>query len=398
MAIRHVDTPTAPLEEENYDLPLLQPKLKVIGRSPRDIIPISGFSLPTRGSDGRRPSQISAKSATSASRRASAFVDILDARGEIKPSDFRSRIEAAGSRDYGEDVADRNLAKYTKDSSKAVRHTVLASPMGGPGPNWVNVFAPASSRGIRLAEPIMEQVEDRGVQHSTRRSSVKEHSSLKWGGGAAAAAGQSQGARCMSLDSRSLAGFSQAAASRSRHQMHEDDHYSHRSKPRTPLGRISVTPTHEHPRNMKTVSETEVRSASPPAVPRFRAREQLDQVLDSSFSTRPAAGSVRLAREAMRTRPSSVQQGRISPFQHATDSRPRSALASYQQRPGQLKINTTRRSSRQEELSWDDDRAASPCKLAPTIQDLGQRTRANSSMSRLTSLHHRLYNTLLLET
>lgn len=37
------------------------------------------------------------------------FVDLLDAQWAIKPSDFRSRVQAAGARDYGEDVADRNL-------------------------------------------------------------------------------------------------------------------------------------------------------------------------------------------------------------------------------------------------------------------------------------------------
>lgn len=36
-------------------------------------------------------------------------VDILDAQGALKPSDFKTRIKAAGARDYGEDVADRNL-------------------------------------------------------------------------------------------------------------------------------------------------------------------------------------------------------------------------------------------------------------------------------------------------
>ena len=39
-----------------------------------------------------------------------ASVDILDAQWEIKPADFHSRVAAAGVRDYGEDVADRNIA------------------------------------------------------------------------------------------------------------------------------------------------------------------------------------------------------------------------------------------------------------------------------------------------
>lgn len=37
--------------------------------------------------------------------------DILDAQSEFKPLDFRTRIKAAGARDYGEDVADRNIGQ-----------------------------------------------------------------------------------------------------------------------------------------------------------------------------------------------------------------------------------------------------------------------------------------------
>lgn len=37
------------------------------------------------------------------------YVDLLDAQSEFKPADFYTRVEAAGTRDYGEDVADRNL-------------------------------------------------------------------------------------------------------------------------------------------------------------------------------------------------------------------------------------------------------------------------------------------------
>ena len=37
------------------------------------------------------------------------FKDILDAQSEIKPADFKTRVQATGARDYGEDVADRNM-------------------------------------------------------------------------------------------------------------------------------------------------------------------------------------------------------------------------------------------------------------------------------------------------
>jgi hypothetical protein len=38
--------------------------------------------------------------------------DILDAREEIRRTDFRSRVQATGARDYGEDVADRNITRH----------------------------------------------------------------------------------------------------------------------------------------------------------------------------------------------------------------------------------------------------------------------------------------------
>lgn len=39
------------------------------------------------------------------------FVDVLDAQGEIRPSNFRSRVAATGAREYGEDVAERNIGE-----------------------------------------------------------------------------------------------------------------------------------------------------------------------------------------------------------------------------------------------------------------------------------------------
>ncbi|KAK3353011.1 hypothetical protein B0T25DRAFT_199204 [Lasiosphaeria hispida] len=39
------------------------------------------------------------------------FKDLLDAQSEIRPADFKMRVKAAGARDYGEDVADRNLGE-----------------------------------------------------------------------------------------------------------------------------------------------------------------------------------------------------------------------------------------------------------------------------------------------
>lgn len=60
-------------------------------------------------------------SGTNTTRTAGGYVDILDAQGAFRPSDFRTRVKAAGVRDYGEDVADRNLGVNGVDlSSPAV--------------------------------------------------------------------------------------------------------------------------------------------------------------------------------------------------------------------------------------------------------------------------------------
>ncbi|KAL2023067.1 hypothetical protein VTK56DRAFT_3977 [Thermocarpiscus australiensis] len=47
------------------------------------------------------------------------FKDILDAQSEIRPTEFRARVRAAGARDYGEDVADRNMGENGVDLQSA---------------------------------------------------------------------------------------------------------------------------------------------------------------------------------------------------------------------------------------------------------------------------------------
>ncbi|KAG6015180.1 hypothetical protein E4U54_004032 [Claviceps lovelessii] len=63
-------------------------------------------------------SSISSSAAASLSR-AQGHVDILDAQGGIRPLDFRSRVQAAGVRDYGEDVAERNMGENGVDVRSA---------------------------------------------------------------------------------------------------------------------------------------------------------------------------------------------------------------------------------------------------------------------------------------
>ncbi|CAG9939546.1 unnamed protein product [Clonostachys rosea f. rosea IK726] len=50
-----------------------------------------------------------ASTSNSVTKPPNGYIDILDAQGALKPSDFKTRVKAAGARDYGEDVAERNL-------------------------------------------------------------------------------------------------------------------------------------------------------------------------------------------------------------------------------------------------------------------------------------------------
>lgn len=98
-------------------------------------LPQSYEGTPTRQGLLRR--QLSTRSASPALNRATSqqaiptsvattapprSVDLLDAISTFKPADFRGRVQASGSRDYGEDVAERNLGQNGVDlQSDAVK-------------------------------------------------------------------------------------------------------------------------------------------------------------------------------------------------------------------------------------------------------------------------------------
>ncbi|KAH6969436.1 hypothetical protein HG530_005508 [Fusarium avenaceum] len=81
----------------------------------------SAWSVPEKPTRGRteKPPPVPSiptrhrreNSADSFQEKRNSFIDILDAQGEFKPSNFRSRVAAAGVREFGEDVAERNLGE-----------------------------------------------------------------------------------------------------------------------------------------------------------------------------------------------------------------------------------------------------------------------------------------------
>ncbi|KAK0672229.1 hypothetical protein QBC41DRAFT_353509 [Cercophora samala] len=90
------------------------------------------------------------------------FKDILDAHSELKAPDFRARVKAAGAKDYGEDVAERNMGQNGFDlesehvkafydshpnaprsrkstatlNPRSSRHTIRETPSSQPQPKW----------------------------------------------------------------------------------------------------------------------------------------------------------------------------------------------------------------------------------------------------------------------
>ncbi|OHX01102.1 hypothetical protein CSPAE12_00150 [Colletotrichum incanum] len=73
------------------------------------------------------------------------FIDLLDAQSEIKPSGFQSRVKASGVRDYGEDVADRNIGENGVDlTSERVQAFYATAAI--PRAQHSRALTPASAR------------------------------------------------------------------------------------------------------------------------------------------------------------------------------------------------------------------------------------------------------------
>ncbi|KAK4231390.1 hypothetical protein QBC38DRAFT_355012 [Podospora fimiseda] len=89
------------------------------------------------------------------------FKDILDAHSEIAPSDFKARIKASGVKDYGEDVADRNIGENGFNlESNHVRSFYAQSGVSLPVANRPVASLPLSQR--------------------SSRSSIRESSQARW--------------------------------------------------------------------------------------------------------------------------------------------------------------------------------------------------------------------------
>lgn len=91
--------------------------------------PVAPFAWSGRSASASAGTNASSPAPSTSGRR---YVDILDAQSSIKPSDFRSRLQATGARDYGEDVADRNLGVNGVDLTSPAVVAFYALTGGGP--------------------------------------------------------------------------------------------------------------------------------------------------------------------------------------------------------------------------------------------------------------------------
>ncbi|OAR01370.1 hypothetical protein LLEC1_04785 [Akanthomyces lecanii] len=105
-------------------------------------------------------------------------VDLLDAHGQIGPSDFRARLQASGSRDYGEDVAERNIGQngLLLESPAVQRFYATHSAQVVPRRQSTGVakYRKYASKDIILEDPEAEDA----FRPSSRASSIHTARSL----------------------------------------------------------------------------------------------------------------------------------------------------------------------------------------------------------------------------
>ncbi|KAM3458338.1 hypothetical protein MY3296_000544 [Beauveria thailandica] len=115
---------------------------------------------------------------------ASRYVDLLDAQGQLGSSDFKARLQASGSRDYGEDVAERNIGQNgLLLGSPAVQqfYAAQSSSSSSSSSSQTSPRRPTTSRYRRYAQNhvILEQPEmEAAFRPSSRASSVYTARSL----------------------------------------------------------------------------------------------------------------------------------------------------------------------------------------------------------------------------
>ncbi|KAG6239180.1 hypothetical protein E4U24_006901 [Claviceps purpurea] len=220
--------------------------------------------------------------------RPQAHVDILDAQGGIRPHDFRSRVQATGVRDYGEDVAERNMGENGVDVRSAAAREFYArrSSISSQSPSMARrESAQPSYRGSRS--------NIRGGSEAGDMSATENWTPTRPSSGLSLEPSQAsrQGVRGLqrpvvsppfpaarpgssaSIDRQS--GTTRSGISRNTHNVNST--------------RISIGPpvsgaSPSHARQSRRPSKLRDRSISPPCVPRYRSQSSLSVRREQSYS------------------------------------------------------------------------------------------------------------------
>ncbi|ROW16687.1 hypothetical protein VPNG_01745 [Cytospora leucostoma] len=114
------------------------------------------------------------RNGSSSSLRSTRFKDLLDAQEEIRPTAFRSRVEATGVREYDEDVADRNIARNITRESLAIPSTLpvgnrtKSHSLTNTSAHLKPTYIKGHTSGLQLREPSsLREVEE--VSPESRR-------------------------------------------------------------------------------------------------------------------------------------------------------------------------------------------------------------------------------------
>ncbi|KAG6056335.1 hypothetical protein E4U32_005772 [Claviceps aff. humidiphila group G2b] len=215
--------------------------------------------------------------------RPQAHVDILDAQGGIRPHDFRSRVQAAGVRDYGEDVAERNMGENGVDVRSAAAREFYArkSSISSQSPSMARrESAQPSYRGSRsnirgdmsVTENWTPTRPSSGLSLEPRQASRQGVRSLQRPVVSPSSPAARPGSSA-STDRQS--GTTRSGISRNTHNVNST--------------RISIGPpvsgaSPSHARQSRRPSKLRDRSISPPCVPRYRSQSSLSVRREQSYS------------------------------------------------------------------------------------------------------------------
>ncbi|KAG5966492.1 hypothetical protein E4U58_002526 [Claviceps cyperi] len=261
------------------------------GKSERSFRPKNGRSVLIGSQTSLRSSfvpSISDSMAASLSRP-QAHVDILDAQGGIRPHDFRSRVQATGVRDYGEDVAERNMGENGVDVQSAAAREFYArkSSISSQSPSMTRrESAQPSYRGSRSNIRGGSEVGDMSVTEN--RTPTRPLTSLSLEPRQASR----QGVRGLQrpVVSPSAAARPGSSASTDRQSGTTRSGIS-RNTHNVKTTRISIgppvsgaSPSHaSQSRRPSKLRDTD-RSISPPCVPRYRSQSSLSVRREQSYS------------------------------------------------------------------------------------------------------------------